>query len=208
MPGTNLQALIDATQPHRPLAHARISLVISNRKAATGLGRAERAGIATDVLALQTYRNHHPGATREDYDVELARRIVAAQPSLVVLAGFMHIVSTAFLSALVYPPATSSDEPRPIPIINLHPALPGAFDGKDAIRRAHEAFERGEIDKTGVMVHEVVPEVDRGRPIVVREIPLHKGETLEELEARMHVIEHEIIVEAAAEMVSVHPLSK
>ena len=74
----------------------------------------------------------------------------------------------------------------PIPCINLHPALPGAFDGADAIGRAFAAFQNGEITKTGVMVHRVVAEVDRGEPLVVREIEMVKGETKEELETKIH----------------------
>ena len=105
----------------------------------------------------------------------------------------MHIVSDAFLVELE---ADETDTPRlAIPVINLHPALPGAFDGVNAIQRAHAAFEAGQISKTGVMIHYVVAEVDRGAPIVVRDVPMKKGETVEELEARIHVVEHEAIVE-------------
>ncbi|KAG8975653.1 hypothetical protein FRB90_009465, partial [Tulasnella sp. 427] len=63
--------------------------------------------------------------------------------------------------------------------------------------RAYDAFQAGEVDKTGVMVHYVVQEVDRGEPVVVREVEIRKGETLEELEGRIHEVEHEAIVEAA-----------
>jgi folate-dependent phosphoribosylglycinamide formyltransferase PurN len=101
----------------------------------------------------------------------------------------MHILSPSFLDLLG--PST--------PIINLHPALPGAFDGADAIGRAYAAFQKGELEngRTGVMVHRVVKEVDRGEPLVVREVPVKEGESLEELEARIHSIEHELIVEGA-----------
>jgi len=81
-------------------------------------------------------------------------------------------------------------------VINLHPALPGCFDGVNAIGRAWEAFQKREIEKTGVMMHWVVPEVDRGEPVVVREVEMRVGETLKELEERMHEVEHEVIVEA------------
>ena len=82
-----------------------------------------------------------------------------------------------------------------VDIINLHPALPGCFDGKDAIQRAWNAFQQGEIKETGIMVHHVIGAVDRGEPIVVRKVDLREGESVEELEARMHVIEHDAIVE-------------
>lgn len=99
-----------------------------------------------------------------------------SQPDLVVLAGWMHILSPAFLDAI------------PVPIINLHPALPGAFDGANAIGRAYEAFQNGEVAKTGAMVHRVVKEVDRGEPLVVREVEMREGESLEQLEARIHEV--------------------
>ena len=168
--------------------------------------------------------------------------MVESRPDLVVLAGWMHILSETFLEitngeqatpgapALGPPgpsslpsstepiPSSSTSDPSstsaeaaptrvvsetpstvrfPIPIINLHPALPGAFDGANAIGRAYEAFQAGEIDKTGAMVHRVVAEVDRGEPLIVREVEIRKGQTLEQLEARIHEVEHQIIVEGA-----------
>jgi phosphoribosylglycinamide formyltransferase len=111
-----------------------------------------------------------------EYDAEVAKRVMESKPDLVVLAGWMHILSPAFLDAIS------------VPIINLHPALPGAFDGADAIGRAYEAYQKGEVDKTGAMVHRVVKEVDRGEPLVVREVEIKKGESKEDLEARIHEV--------------------
>lgn len=86
---------------------------------------------------------------------------------------------------------------RDIPVINIHPALPGQFDGANAIERGFEAFQRGEVDRLGVMVHRVIAEVDRGAPIIVREVEVHKGEDLKnDYEPRLHRTEWEIIVEA------------
>ena len=99
----------------------------------------------------------------------------------------MHILSENFLDPFIQ---------ANVRILNLHPALPGQFDGANAIQRAWDAFQEGKIEKTGVMVHEVVKEVDRGQPIAVREIDCRKGESVEELGNRMHEVEHEIIVEA------------
>ena len=82
-----------------------------------------------------------------------------------------------------------------VTIINLHPALPGQFDGAHAIERAFEAYKRGEIKKTGVMIHHVIVAVDRGEPVLVREVEFVEGETLEGLEERIHGVEHEAIVE-------------
>jgi phosphoribosylglycinamide formyltransferase len=101
----------------------------------------------------------------------------------------MHILSDAFLDIL-NGRSTEVEVKTTIPCINLHPALPGAFDGANAIGRAFEAFQRGETTKTGVMVHRVVREVDRGEPLVVREVEIKKGDTLEDLEARIHEVRY------------------
>ena len=150
---------------------------------------------------MKTYLNRHPGATRDNYDEEVARIILQDKPDLVVLAGWMHILSQRFLDLLhgVSPaPASQGREEllahKPIPVINLHPALPGAFDGVNAIQRAWEAFQQKEIEKAGVMVHRVIKEVDRGEPLVVRELEMIEGETLEEYETRIHQAEWEVIV--------------
>lgn len=211
--GSNLQALIDATCGETPrIPGAHIGRVISNRKNAYGLERARNVEppIPTLVHSLKTYQTRNPGKTRDDYDLVLADKVLGdgRAPDLVVLAGFMHIVSETFLSAmghatsLAEPPPAAKRPAHPVPIINLHPALPGAFDGTHAIERAYEAFQAGEIEHTGVMVHEVVAEVDRGAPILVRPVPIVKDEPLDDLETRMHAVEHEILVEAVADVLS------
>ncbi|KAG7444219.1 phosphoribosylglycinamide formyltransferase [Guyanagaster necrorhizus] len=186
--GTNLQALIDA-QNTPALPNAKISLVLSNRKAAYGLTRAAQANppIRTAYLALQPFLKTNPGKTRTDYDVEIAKIVLKEQPDLVVLAGWMHILGDGFLD-LVY------TVKRSIPVINLHPALPGEFNGASAIERAYEAFKKGEITRSGAMVHRVVKDVDRGEPLIVREVPFVQNEPLDAYEERLHKIEWEIIV--------------
>lgn len=82
-------------------------------------------------------------------------------------------------------------------MINLHPALPGEFAGAGAIERAWEAGRRGELARTGVMVHEVIAEVDAGACVVSEEVELREGESLEGLEGRIHGVEHGLIVEGA-----------
>jgi len=188
--GTNLQALIDA-QDTPELPHAEITLVLSNRKAAYGLTRAQQANppIRTAYLALQPYLKANPGKTRDDYDVEIAKIVLEEQPDLVVLAGWMHVLGQEFLDLL--------NKDRSIPVINLHPALPGAFDGANAIERAYEAFQKGEITHSGVMVHRVIKDVDRGEPLIVREIKFEQGESLESFAQRLHQEEWDIIVKGA-----------
>jgi folate-dependent phosphoribosylglycinamide formyltransferase PurN len=81
-------------------------------------------------------------------------------------------------------------------VINLHPALPGAFPGLHAIERAYEAYRRGEIAHSGCMIHYVIPEVDAGEVVAQTIVPIAPGDTLESLEARMHAAEHSLILEA------------
>lgn len=158
--------------------------------------------IPTAYLALQPYLKANPKRTREDYDREIARIVVEAKPDLVVLAGWMHIMSEAFLDVLIGETHLEGVEKvsKPIPVINLHPALPGAFDGAHAIERAYGAFQNGEIANTGCMVHKVIKEVDRGEPVVVREVEILKGEPIEEFETRLHKAEWEIIVQGTAKV--------
>ncbi|MCX7669492.1 MAG: phosphoribosylglycinamide formyltransferase [Anaerolineae bacterium] len=180
--GTNLQAIMDAVQSGR-LA-AQIAVVVSNRRDAYGLVRAERAGIPTLYFPLKPYRD--AGRSRAEYDADLAGRVAAYAPDLIVLAGWMHIFSPAFLARF---------EGR---VLNLHPALPGQFPGTHAISRAYEAYRRGEIERTGVMVHWAVPEVDAGAVIAQTEVPILPTDTLADLEARVHSAEHRLLVEAIA----------
>ncbi|KAI5805383.1 formyl transferase-domain-containing protein [Peziza echinospora] len=188
--GSNLQALIDATATTPPLLPATIAHVLSNKKSAYGLTRAHNSSIPTTYHNLVPYKKRHApdqiSLARQEYDAELARLIIEQKPDLVVCAGWMHILSPAFLVPL---------EQNNIIIINLHPALPGQFDGANAIERSYQAWKNGEIKKTGVMIHYVIQDVDRGEPILVREVEFKEGEGLEELEGRIHAVEHEAIVE-------------
>ena len=138
-------------------------------------------------MALQPYLKANPGKTREDYDYEVSKIVLAAAPDLVVLAGWMHILSDVCFKEV---------ERENIPVINLHPALPGAFDGANSIQRAFDAFGRGEIEHSGVMVHKVIREVDRGEPILVRTVEIKKEDTLGDFEQRVHQTEWAVIVEA------------
>ncbi|KAH9835684.1 formyl transferase [Rhodofomes roseus] len=209
--GTNLQALIDA-QNTPSLPNARISLVLSNRKAAYGLTRAANAEppIPTAYLGLQPYLKANPGKTRDDYDEEVARIVVRDKPDLVVLAGWMHIMGDGFLDIVNGDKVLDGEDKveKPIPVINLHPALPGAFDGAHAIERAYEAFQKGEITHSGVMVHQVVKEVDRGEPVLVHEVEIKPGEPIGAFEERLHKTEWAIIVQGTKKVLDeVAPLS-
>jgi formyltetrahydrofolate-dependent phosphoribosylglycinamide formyltransferase len=183
--GTNLQAILDAVA--RGGLAAEVVLVVSNRREAYGLVRAFEAGVETLYLPLKPYKED--GRGRLAYDADLAEIVAAYQPDWVVLAGWMHVLSPAFLDRF------------PGRVLNLHPALPGQFAGTQAIERAFEAYQRGKIRESGCMVHLVVPEVDAGPVIAQAVVPFVAGETLEQYEERMHTAEHRLIVEAVKQVV-------
>src|SRR5512141_2441629 len=147
--GSNLQAILDACASGE--LPATVVTVLSNKAEAYGLTRARNAGV--EAIHFAKLENE----SRNDYDSRLANCVTTKLPDYVVLAGWMRLLSSAFLSCF------------PDRVINLHPALPGTFPGTHAIERAFEAYQRGEIDHTGVMVHLVPDEgVDNG-PVLATE---------------------------------------
>lgn len=183
--GTNLQALLDSRND--ALKNCSIVRVISNRIKAYGLVRAKQSSVPTHYHNLIPYREKYADSARTEYDKDLAAIVLADKPDLVVCAGWMSILADTFLDPLVE---------ANVPIINLHPALPGQFNGAKAIERAHAAWLEGKIQKTGILIHYVISEVDMGEPILVEEIPFIKGvdENIEKLEQRIHEKEHKLIV--------------
>lgn len=177
--GSNLQAILDAVSAGA-LA-AEVVAVVSNREDAYALERAELAEITTAVVTLKPYRD--AGRTREDYDLDLAELVAQFDPDWVVCAGWMHILSSPFL------------ERFPGRVINLHPALPGQFPGKDAIGAAWEAAQRGQITRTGCMVHVVTDVLDVGAVFASVEVPVSRADTRAALEERMHAAEHVLLVD-------------
>jgi formyltetrahydrofolate-dependent phosphoribosylglycinamide formyltransferase len=178
--GSNLQALMDATQ--RGTLQAEIVLVVSNRKAAFGLERARSTGLDTLYFPLKPYRD--AGKSRQEYDTDLTERVAQARPDLIVLAGWMHIDSGPMIDRF------------PGRIINLHPALPGEFPGAHAIEDAYNAWREGRITRSGCMVHHVIRELDAGPVIAQREVGFQPGDTLESFSARLHAAEHGLIIQA------------
>lgn len=186
--GSNQQAIVDAVKTGR-LPGVEVALVVSNRREALGIKRAIHDGVPVIYFPLASYTQ--AGRPREEYDADLARIVQAFDVEWVVMAGWMHVWTQAFLQHFASR------------VINLHPALPGMFPGMHGIEEAYAAYQRGEIEHTGVMVHLVPdPAVDAG-PVVAQEVvPIHPGDSLDELEKRIHAVEHRLLVEAVRELIA------
>ena len=182
--GSNLQAILDACNSGE--LNAQVVSVISNKADAYGLTRAQNAGVEAIHFAKQ------PNESRQEYDKRLADYVTAKQPDYVILAGWMRILTSSFLSHF------------PNRVVNLHPALPDTFPGTHAIERAFEAYQRGEIEYTGIMVHLVPDEgVDNGPVLATEFVLIHKDDSLKTLEERVHEVEHKLLVKTLVKMIRV-----
>jgi phosphoribosylglycinamide formyltransferase 1 len=167
--GSNLQALIDAGLP--------IAAVGSNRKDAYALDRARAAGIPTANFSLDCHES------REERDLVMATWLEEHGVELVVLAGYMHLITRPLLARF------------PGRIVNVHPSLLPAFPGAHPIEDAVAAG----VETTGVTVHLVDEGVDTG-PILVQEtVPVEPRETLAE---RLHAVEHRLLPETVAGLIA------
>lgn len=186
--GTNLQAVIDACDATINTVQqldAQVVGVVSDKHEAFALNRAQCHNVETAVVAAKSHE------TRQHYDVRLAQIVGAWQPHIIVLAGFMRVLSNSFLSQF------------PNQVINIHPALPGQLPGRHAIERAFAEFTNGTRRETGVMVHFVPDEgVDNGPAIAHQIVPIHAADTLVTLEARMHSAEHVLIIDALQQLIT------
>ena len=166
--GSNMQALIESCRD--PTAPAEIVLVLSNDPAAAGLRYAENAGIPTTVVDHRTFKD------RAAFDVEIDRRLRAAEVVFVCLAGFMRLLTPAFVEGW-------RDR-----MINIHPSLLPAFPGLDTHARALDAGVR----LHGCTVHFVRHATDTGPIIIQAAVPVHPDDTPASLAARVLVQEHRI----------------
>ncbi len=163
--GSNLQAIIDAIGAGLP---AEIRAVFSNEPQAYGLTRAREAGIPAEVI------DHRDYADRESFDRALMARIDHYQPALIVLAGFMRILSEDFVNHY---------RGR---MLNIHPSLLPRYQGLNTHQRVLDAGDATH----GVSVHFVTPELDGGPVILQAEIPVHADDDAGQLADRIHQQEH------------------
>ncbi|MDO8361758.1 MAG: phosphoribosylglycinamide formyltransferase [Actinomycetota bacterium] len=184
--GSNAQAIIDACA--RGELPAQVMAVVSDKADAYALVRADAAGLP----AVHVGRRN--GETRADYDARLAEIVTGFDPDWVVLAGWMRVLTLSFLGWF------------PRMVVNLHPALPGELPGLHAIERAHQEAAAGMRTSTGVMVHLVPDEgVDDGPVLATAEVPILPGDTLADLEQRVHATEHQLLVETLHRLCTVVP---
>jgi phosphoribosylglycinamide formyltransferase-1 len=162
--GSNLQSIIDNADN----IGIKIQSVISNKADAFGLKRAKKAGIATQVI------NHTQFATREAFDQALIQYINTLNPKLVILAGFMRILSADFINVFAGK------------ILNIHPALLPKFKGLNTHQRAIDANE----EFAGATVHFVTNELDSGAIILQKSVAIESNDTAKSLAAKVLEQEH------------------
>jgi phosphoribosylglycinamide formyltransferase-1 len=166
--GSNMEAIVRARQDEA--WPARIAAVVSNRPDAAGLRFAADHGIATAVV------DHREHASREAFDAELARVIDGFAPHVVVLAGFMRILTPGFVQHYAGR------------LLNVHPSLLPAFPGLHTHQRAIEAG----CKLAGATVHYVTPELDHGPIVIQAAVPVLPGDTAQQLAERVLAVEHQV----------------
>lgn len=166
--GSNMLAIQQACEEGR--IAGQIVAVIANKASAKGLEKAAAKGIDTEVLS------HKAFASREAYDAELNVLIDSYQPDLVVLAGFMRILTGEF---------TRHYEGR---MLNIHPSLLPKYKGVNTHQRALDAGD----EEHGVSIHFVTEELDGGPVVLQAKVPVFDGDTVDDLQARVHEQEHRI----------------
>ena len=184
--GSNLQAIIDACADGR--LHADVVAVVSNKPDVFALQRADEAGVPAVHVGV------HPGEERGDYDARLADVVAGFDPDLVVLAGWMRILTMSFLGWF------------PQRVVNLHPALPGDLPGTRAIERAWDEALEGSRASTGVMVHLVPDEgVDDGPVLGTATVPIDVEAGFDAFASLMHATEHRLLVDSLNDLCTSAP---
>ena len=176
--GSNLQAFIDRERENK--LPFRLALVFSNRADAFGLERARKAGIPTHTLDNEDYAN------RESFDDAIHAVLQDYKPDIIILAGFMRILSAGFVVRYAGR------------ILNIHPSLLPAYPGLNTHQRALDAADQWH----GCTVHFVTAELDAGAPILQGRVPVLSGDDAAGLSARVQTMEHIIFPEAASWLAS------
>lgn len=166
--GTNFQAIVDAAK--KGMLPAHVALLVCDKPGAKVIERAEREHIPAFVFSPKDY------AAKAEFEQAILAQLRKYHIDFIALAGYMRLVGPTLLDAY---------EGK---IVNIHPSLLPAFPGKDAIGQAYRAG----VKVTGVTIHYVDEGMDTGPIIAQRAVPIHDGEPLEQLETRIHEVEHEL----------------
>ena len=172
--GTNLKAILEACR--NEVLPFNVVSVVSNLPNAGGIEFANEYNIHVEVLEFNSKEK-----SRNQYDIELANYVNSLNYDLIVLAGWMRILSKEFLS-------------RVHSVINLHPALPGQFSGTHAIERTFEAYQQDLINHGGCMVHEVIEKVDAGNVLASTVVPIYKTDNLDTYRNRVRYYEKPLLL--------------
>lgn len=182
--GTNLQYIIDCID-NNILKNYEIVAIVCNKKNAYSLKRAEIQSISSVYFPYIKDKME-----RSMYEHLLAGKVIQFSPDIVVLAGWMHILSKSFLQYFKM-------------IINLHPALPDKMPGKDAIERAfyesrdfykNENINSKSVYKTGAMCHKVIEKVDAGKVFAVQEVTIDRTDTLNDVKHKIAIAEKNVLL--------------
>ena len=166
--GSNLQTILD--QCEQGSINGKVTAVFSNKSTAYGLERAQQAGVDAISLAQSDF------ADRAAFDAELMTQIDQYQPDLIVLAGYMRILSDSFVQHYAGK------------MLNIHPSLLPKYPGLDTHQRAIDNSD----EEHGASVHFVTPELDAGPVILQAKVPVFADDTVDELSSRVHTQEHMI----------------
>ena len=171
--GNNMLRIIEEVQKHKDI---EVVATITNKKEAKGIEKLKPFDIAVNVI------NHKEYNSREEFDQELVNRIEYYKPDLVVLAGFMRILTPVFTAN--------------VKSINLHPSMLPLFKGAKAIELSYENPDK----VAGISVHWVSEELDGGKVIAQKELKRIEGEEFESFKNRIHLLEYELLPETILEL--------
>ena len=170
--GTNFAAIIRAVKKGK--IKANLSLLVCDNPGAGAVGRAKRAGVKVALVKSEDF------ATKNDFENKIIEHLEQEKIDLIVLAGFMRLLSPEFVQKYKYR------------IMNIHPAILPSFKGTQGLK---DAFDYG-VKVTGVSVHFVDEEMDHGPIILQAAVKIEENDTLESLEAKIHKIEHKLYPES------------
>lgn len=188
--GTDLQAIIDEMKANK-MPGIELAGVISNKKNCYAIQRAKEQGYEAIYISKNDPNTHAP-RTREQFDAQLFSTIAALNPDLVVLVGYMRILTPGFIENL---------NKKYIQIINIHPALIPKFSGPSFFGKSvHEAVLAAHEKETGMTIHRVTADVDAGEILLQKSIPIDPTDTVDTLKQKVQALEKQYYPEVIRQL--------